>query len=358
MEFVPPFCPNPACSQHLRAAARFCVGHGSFVAACHREPVPRFRCRTCRKTFSSQTFRQDHRDRRPDLNVRVFECLASGIGFRQCGRLLRIGVGAVQRKAHKIARHMHLLHENLSHRLPIGSVFVLDEEETFETASVRRLGVAMLVEASSWFIVATSVGSLRRLAKPGTSRRQWQDRDERLHGKRPDESSRCVRAVLEALRRKVGKRAIVLRSDQKPSYQRIAKDVFGELVQHEQTSSKDPRTSRNPLFPINSMQAMSRDLVGALRRQSWLHSKKAAKLPARLAIFVVYKNYQRKRFNNDKEDKSPAVHLGLIPRSLAAEEAQRWRQDFGVHSIHPLSSDGSRRIGDPESSVAKAAVGA
>ncbi|MFN9843194.1 MAG: hypothetical protein ACK57Q_02550, partial [Planctomycetota bacterium] len=115
-----------------------------------------------------------------------------------------------------------------------------------------------------------------------------------------------------------------------------------------------------PLFPINSMQAIRRDLVGALRPHSWLHAKKAAKLPARLAIFASLKNYQRKRFTRDKEDKSPAVHLNLIPRSLTTVELQRGRQDFGLHSIHPLSSDGSRRVGEPAAAApgAPAAVGA
>lgn len=345
MRFVPPFCPSPKCSQHAHPEGRFFLRHGTFVAACHPEPVQRFRCRVCRITFSTQTFRQDYRDRRPGLNQPVFELLASGIGFRQIGRLHRISVSAVQRKALKIGVQQHFLHENLSHCLPVGSVFVLDEEETFETSSIRRVGVAMVVEQESWFIVATATGSLRRLAKPGTARRRWQEREEQCHGKRPDESSQCVRSVLAALRQKVGDRAIVLHTDQKSSYGRIAEEIFGHLVRHERTSGKAPRTPWNPLFPINSMQAISRDLVGALRRQSWLHAKKASKLPARLAIFVAIKNYQRKRFTRDKEDKSPAVHLNLIPRSLTTSELQRWRQDFGLHSIHPISGDGRRRVG-------------
>jgi hypothetical protein len=54
------------------------------------------------------------------------------------------------------------------------------------------------------------------------------------------------------------------------------------------------------------------------------------------------------------------VHLNLIPRSLTTVELQRWRQDFGLHSIHPLSSDGSRRVGEPAPAApgAPAAVGA
>ena len=347
MPFVPPFCPNPACSQHLEPVSRFCVRHGVFVASCRREPTPRFRCKSCRRTFSAQTFRQDYRDRKPDLNVRLCQLLASGVGFRQGGRILGLGVAAVQRKAHKIGRQMALLHESLSRRLPLGSTFLLDEEETYEAASIRRVGIAVLIEQQNWFVVAAEAGSLRRLAKPGTARRRLQDAYERRHGKRPDESSRCVRQVLETLHGRIGDRPIVLHTDQKASYGRIAREVFGEAVQHERTSGKAPRTPRNPLFPINTVLAMSRDLVGALRRQSWLVSKKVGKLATRLAIFMVHRNYIRKRFNSDKEDKSAAVHLGLLPRSLTFIEAMRWRQDWDAASIHPLSNDGSRRIGLP-----------
>lgn len=345
MPFAPPFCPNPGCCQHLDPAGRFYVRHGTFVAACRAAPTPRYRCKSCRRTFSEQTFRQDYRDRKPELNPRLFQLLASGVGFRQSGRMLGIGVSAVQRKSHKIGRQMALLHENLSQHLPTGSTFLLDEEETYEAASIRRVGVAVLIEQQHWFVVATEAGPIRRLAKAGTARRRWQDNDERRHGKRPDESSRCVRTVLQALRDKVGDRSIVLRTDQKPSYGRLARQVFGAEVQHERTSGKDPRTPSNPLFPINTMLTIGRDLVGALRRQSWLVGKKFEKLATRLAIFMVNRNYLRKRFNKDKEDKSAAVHLGLLPRSLTFVEALRWRQDWLAASIHPLSRDGSRRVG-------------
>ena len=345
MEFAPPFCPNRICTQHLQPTQRFFVRHGSFVAACRAMPTPRYRCRSCRKTFSVQTFRQDYRDRRPEVNARLFELLASGLGFRQCTRLLRIGVSAIQRKAQKIAKHMALLHDNLSRHLPSGSTFALDEEESFETTSIRRIGIAVLIEQKHWFVVATAVGSLRRLARPGSDRRRRQERDEQRHGKRIDESSRCVREVLGALHEKVGARQIVLRSDMKASYGTIARQIFGQALRHERTSGKDPRTNKNPLFSINTMLAMARDLIAALRHRSWLVTKKAAKLVARLAMFIVYRNYIRKRRNIDTEDKSSAVHLGLISRSLNFVDASRWRQDMGQGSIHPLSLDGRGRIG-------------
>jgi hypothetical protein len=66
----------------------------------------------------------------------------------------------------------------------------------------------------------------------------------------------------------------------------------------------------------------------------------------------VYRNYIRKRFNRDREPRSPAVHLELLPRSLSFAEAIRWRQDWGERSIHPISLDGSQRVGSPQAVAA------
>ena len=346
MEFVPPFCPNVGCKQHAAPQPRFFRHHGYYVAACRDQPVPRYRCVHCGKTFSTQTFRQDYRDRRPEVNEDLSKYLISGVGYRQSARLLKMGVHAVQWKARKLARHAGFLHRNLCRKLPSGRTFLLDEEETYEGASIRTLTMPVLMERDTWFVVATAVGSTRRLAAAGTARRRWQDKEEQKHGPRPDQSRECVSAVMKSLDGCLDGGSLVLRSDEKSSYPTVAKEIFGERVKHEQTSGRNPRTVFNPLFPINTTLAMTRDNCGRLRRKSWLVTKKGVRLQLHMQQFVVYRNYVRKRFNRDKEPKSPAVHLELIPRSLTLADAIRWRQHWGLLSIHPLSLDGSRRVGE------------
>jgi len=346
MRFDPPFCPNTSCQRHLEPGGTFFKRHGFFVAACRRTPTPRFLCRSCGQTFSSQTFRQDYRDRRPEVNLPLSERLVSSTGYRQLARTLRMAVSAVQRKARKLARHAGLLHQNLTRHLPVGRTFVLDEEETYEQASICPLTMPVVIEKDSWFVVATAVAPIRRLAPEGTKRRRLQDLDEQKHGKRPDRSRDSVTDVMRELDRKLGGDRLVLRSDQKASYATIAKEVFGDRVTHEQTSGNDPRTPHNPLFAINTTLAMTRDNCGRLRRKSWLVTKKAQFLQLHMQQFQVYRNYIRKRFNKDKEDKSSAVHLRLLPRSLTFADAIRWRQDWGQGSPHPLSVTGQRRIQD------------
>ena len=91
----------------------------------------------------------------------------------------------------------------------------------------------------------------------------------------------------------------------------------------------------NPLFPINHTEAMSRDLLGRLRRESWLVSKKRRYLDLGLHLFMAYRNLVRRRFNFDQE--SPAELLGFLPRRITEVEALSWRQELGRKSIHPLA---------------------
>jgi transposase-like protein len=346
MNFVPPRCPNLECSQHREPAGLFFVRVGHYRAQCRAELVPRFRCRSCGRYFSRQTFRFDYRDQRPECNESLLRYLCCGSGLRQAGRTLELDVHSVIDKLQKLGRTLAQLHDNLSPRLPDERTFLLDEEETYEGASIRPLTMPVLIEKETWFVVATSVGPIRRLAELGTRRRRRQDRDERIRGARPDRSRECVQAVLQELARRIGDRPFVLRTDEKASYAVLAEQMFGDRVRHETTAGTQIRTTFNPLFPINTTLAMSRDNCGRLRRRSWLVTKLQDRLQDHLAVFTVYRNYMRRRFNYDARHETPAVLLGLLPRQLHAHEVLAWRQDWGSRSIHPMSIRASRTIGD------------
>lgn len=345
MGFTPPRCPNQDCTQHARPSPRFYFRRGKYHPHTRPRGVQRYRCRACLRSFSDQTFRHDYRDRRPRDNLPLFLLLVSGIGMRQAGRVLDMDVRAVQGKQRKMARMLAHLHDNLCPKLPPGRSWLLDEEETFEGASIRTLTMPVLIERDSWFVVATGVAPIRRLASAGSARRRRQDFDERT-GPRRDESNQCVRKVLEALAAKVPSGQVLLHTDQKRSYATISRRVFGDRLTHLTTSGTLVRDTHNPLFPINTTLAMTRDNCGRLRRRSWLVSKKAACLQDHLALFTTYRNYMRRRFNRDREPETPAKHLGILPRNMRGMEMLSWRQDWSDLSIHPMCTKGTHTVRD------------
>ncbi|MCK5940669.1 MAG: hypothetical protein KAI24_01770, partial [Planctomycetes bacterium] len=206
------------------------------------------------------------------------------------------------------------------------------------------LTVPILLERESWFVVAADVAPIRRLAARGSRRRRRQDADEQRHGRRPDESRACVRrALVELERRSAG--PLTLHSDDKSSYRTLIREVFGGRAEHLTTAGTLRRTTRNPLFPINTTITMTRDNCGRMRRESWLVSKKMRWLRAQMHLFIVFRNYVRQRFNRDDPKRASACFLGLLPRRLRSEEALRWRQDWGARSVHPMSLSGARTTG-------------
>ena len=352
MRFIPPRCPRPDCTAHRDPVGRWFVRQGSYQPKCRRSPIPRFRCRNCHLGFSRQTFRYDYRDHAPACNVPLLRLLTSGVGLRQSARLLAIDIHAVQRKLEKLAAVCAALHDNLSPRLASGRTFLLDEEETFEQASIWPVTMPVLMEKETWFVVATDAAPIRRLAPLGSARRRLQEESERRHGRRPDGSRASVRRTLRALAQRLDGGTLVLRTDEKSSYATLVREVFRGAAKHKTTSGRAPRTKRNPLFPINTTLAMTRDNNGRLRRRSWLVSKRCACLQQQMCLFVVYRNYVRYRFNRDAWNDTPARMLGLLPRALQLREVLAWRQDWGQSSIHPMSSTAQRSVATAPRAVA------
>ncbi|MCB9886364.1 MAG: hypothetical protein H6838_12790 [Planctomycetes bacterium] len=342
MSFVPPFCPSSTCAAHEKPERRWFKCNGHYKPKCRTVRVPRFRCLRCGRGFSRQTFRHDYRDHKPHANAATYLHLVSGVGLRQTARLVGLDVHSVQGKLRKMSRTCRRLHDNLSISLRADE-FLLDEEETYENSSIRTVTMPVVMERRTWFVVATTAGPIRRLARAGSGRRRRQERDERKHGRRADTSRKCVRTTLEDLRRRLPDGArIQLYSDLKSSYVTLAKAVFGDAVAHLRTPGRAARNTANPLFPINTTLAMTRDNNGRLRRKSWLVSKKAVRLVEQMQLFVCYRNYVRTRFNSDPPGETPGRLLGLIERDLQAHEVLGWSQQWGRRSIHPTSLDGRR----------------
>ena len=133
---------------------------------------------------------------------------------------------------------------------------------------------------------------------------------------------------------------MTLETDEKATYPRLARRAFGQgRLVHNRTNSRLVRATWNPLFAVNHEEAVMRDLMGRLRRESWLVSKKRRYLDLGLQLHMAYRNLVRKRFNHDEA--SPAELLGFAPRRLTPHEALSWRQEAGCRSVHPLSRRGT-----------------
>lgn len=341
--FRPPRCPNSSCPMFQEPVERFYKRAGTFHPKCRPNPVQRFRCYTCGRTFSIRTFKPDYYDKKPHLNVLVVRSLCSGTGLRQTSRELDIRYTSLCHKVDKLNRQLAHLHANLMGQFGVRSEFLFDELETFETCrSTSPLTVPILIERESMLIVDAQVGKIPPSGSMPPNRRRRLAALEKEHGKRPNESSQVIASVLDTLAPRVRKsRELVFTTDQKTTYPGLIERAFpNQTVHHRTVSSKVKRDSRNELHRINLTNALARDRVARLRRRTWCVSKRGDRLQAQLAMWVAYRNYHRNRFNRDRS-LTPAMLCGFVPRPLSKQEMLAWRQDWGPdYSIHPLARRG------------------
>jgi hypothetical protein len=281
----------------------------------------------------------------PDWITQILVALASGriatgIGLRQTARNLGLTRRCTELKFRKVARHLRRINLNLRGPLPAGSSLQFDELETYEgRRNTRPVSLAQVIERDTRFFIWAESAPIRPHGRMSEARQKAVEQDERRFGPRKDLSRRAIERTLRRAAPLVeGLGEVKLTTDEKPLYPPIAKEIFGARLEHERINSELARCTWNPLFPINHTEAMERDLLGRLRRESWLVSKMRRYLDLGVQMWMAYRNYVRRRFNYDEQ--SPAQMLGFVPRRMTPDELISWRQDWGRESIHPLSRKG------------------
>ena len=330
MDFLPPHCPFDACPSRSDGRFRFRRA-GYYTRQCDRRVVPRFRCLVCLKGFSAQTFRVDYRLKRPELLPQVFDDLVAKVTHRQSARALRCRRETVERHFLRLAGHARDFHGlRLAEQLARGGLsgsYLLDELETYEHhRKLQPVTVPVLIERASGFVVAVETGALApRKCSNERERRQLERIEEREKKKRVCESRESVSRCFERLRQ-LDRRAsgIVIETDQKTSYASLVKKLFGERARHWRHSSRLPRTTSNPLWPINHTLARLRDGISRLVRETWAASKLRERLKYHLDVWVAYRNYVRGRTNREPLT-PPAIKLGVCKQRWSVRELLTWR---------------------------------
>jgi hypothetical protein len=281
----------------------------------------------------------DWRDHKPHLNTQLMRYLVSGVGLRQSARMLKLSRRCTELKARKLARHLRRFNLNVRGQFDSRARLQFDELETFETNRRNSpLTLAVLIEAKSRFIIWGESATLSPRGRRTPARKRAIAASEARFGKRRNRSRVAVRRTLARARSMVSElEFVVVDTDKKSSYPGQLREAFGrERLLHSRTSSREPRTVANPLFPINQTEAIGRDLLGRLRRESWLASKKRRYLDLGFQMLMAWRNYVRPRFNRDH--RTPAEIAGFARRGVRVEELLGWRQDWAGRSLSPFSS--------------------
>ena len=335
MRFIPPCCPYPHCPSHADPRPPRCHRIGRYTRKCDARSVPRFRCLTCKRSFSAQSFRLDFRLQKPWLNAPLAGLLCAKTTLRKAAEILGCDRKTLERRLRLFGPHCRAFHLHRLGRLKqAGSGLVcptaqLDELETYEEN--RRLApvtVPILIDRHTYFVIGVDAAPLPargRLSEGDQKKRA--EREARL-GRRRNGSRAAVKRTLKIWQEHaapgVGR---MLQTDKKATYNRVLHEVFDpEALAHARVPSSESRNYGNLLFPINHTNALFRDSVSRLVRRTWAASKRLEPLRWHLWVFAVFRNYVRPLTRKVRRLTS-AMALG-VDRRRTWSQVLRYRAPF------------------------------
>lgn len=301
-----PFCPNPACALHTQAPQGTSwyspVGYHLTKAFGH---VPRFRCKVCGRTFSTQTFCVDYYAKKRigyDDLLKRFESSGSLRGMARC---LNVSCGTVQNRLERLSRQALALHASLRPTAHDEEKVCIDGFVSFEVSQYFPSEITISLTQDSRFVLDFSHATRRRA---GTLTHAQKARARTLYPRVHFERGALTRtfsdilASLESERPPRPSHPLILVTDEKKEYSQAlaswplwhAQDEHHRIA-HISVNSKLPRTKDNPLFASNYLDRELRKDQANHRRETVCFSRNVASGMARLALYLVCHNY-RKRY--------------------------------------------------------------
>ncbi len=314
----PPFCPNPLCHFHENPGGWPYKRAGFFFRARPPFRVQRYQCSHCGRSFSSQTFSVSYWLKRPDLLEPVYSGLVSCAGLRQLARIHGVSPSTIMGHTTRLGLHCLLYQQQHRPQAAPREPVVVDGFESFEFSQFHPMHVNLAVGAESHFIYAFTDAELRRKGRMTARQAKQRSLDEARWGRPDPQALEFEMAELIRLFAPRGS-TLWLRSDEHRAYPRAFRSVEGVRIVHEMTSSKQARTTGNPLFAVNRIDLLTRHCSANHKRETIAYSKRRQSLMERYAVFVVWQNFQKSR-SEKLQDAPPAQRLGRVNHKLSTSE--------------------------------------
>ena len=159
---LPPHCPNPHCEHYLAPLEQsWFTPHGDYPTAAFGT-VPRFRCRSCGKTFSTQTFSVDYYAKIKVDYKRLLMHLVTSSGVLDMSRFFHLRAETITNRLERLARIGLAVHSDLLKELPFGEDIAADGLESFTSSQFYPCHINSFVGSGSEFIYSLGFSPLRR----------------------------------------------------------------------------------------------------------------------------------------------------------------------------------------------------
>jgi len=280
--------------------------------------VQRYRCGHCGRCFSDQSFRVTYWLKHPELLRPVFWRLLGCSGFRQIAREFQVSPSTIATHAARLGRHCLLFHQRHRPKGPLAEGLVLDGFESFEWSHFYPTSYHLLLGRASHFCYGFTDSERRRSGRmTAGQKRRRASLEARLGRPDPRSTELEVAALLGIVA--PHPQSLELDSDEHTDYPRALRHLPHLTVRHRVTSSRLPRTPRNPLFAVNLMDLIARHSGANHKRETIAFSKRRQSAAERLWLLIVWRNWI-KWFSERRPQATPAMRLGISERRWSVAE--------------------------------------
>jgi hypothetical protein len=300
----PEFCPRPTCRYYDRevaAAERWYDRFGSFFTRC-RGRIPRFRCRACGKTCSTQTFSLHYWTHSTEDYQGLLKGICSCSGLRQQGRFVDVSFRVVQNRLRHLSRNCLTVLDGAAAGLSLAEDLVMDGFESYTRSQYFPNNITVLVGSASQYVYAAVHTLLRRKGRMTDAQRENRARIDAHWRPRGTALREDCALLLADQASMIGlasrNRPITLWSDEHRDYPHalqmvpaLKQALAQGRIEHRTVSSRAARTRSNPLFPVNYLDRQIRANMGEHVRETIKQGREVNCQMERMAIFLVSHNF-------------------------------------------------------------------
>ena len=312
--FNPPFCPYKGCERHVDQHDTTWWRHDGYHATKAFGLVSRFQCRSCRRTFSVQTFSLHYYAKRRIAFRRLERLAASSMSIRALGREFRMSCGSILNRIDRLARQGIAMHATLRPLATRDEPVCFDGFVSFERSQYFPADIGISITSDSRYVLGLSHAATRRSGRMNDDQKQSLVRryDGAVFEKRAIERSFSEHLDLLAAERSISiQRPLVLVTDEKLEYARAFRHHRLYLEQTDERRcvqvripSTLSRTRWNPLFASNYYDREVRKDQAQHRRETTCFARSAANDMSRLYAYLVWHNYDKRYLVNWQVDRT------------------------------------------------------
>jgi hypothetical protein len=322
------FCPRIGCPNHrldAGASDQWYYPFGQYSTYAFGT-VQRYRCRSCGKTFSDQTFSLNYYlKKKTDFRAfaKQFNSRASDLF---CARHFGYSSASMQTRVDRLARNALFMHDWVRQHIRLSEHLVADGLESFVGSKYFPNSLNLLIGKASEYVYDFNLSHSRRKGRMSDEQKQ---KAHELYADIPFCSNELTQRFAELVNTVASLIAtgsikqVRLHTDEHPVYQKVIEDACIEELEHHRTHSSEPRDQRNPLFAVNYFERLVRKDMVNHRRKSICFARNEQNMLSRFAWYTCAHNYFKPKRIDSQARQTTERHCSGI--NGIGTQINRWK---------------------------------